>query len=383
MSISKSRWKGALLATVAASVLSPLAAKAQTPGSMTLDLSLNPMGSVVAGSAFGTTEYIAPDSTVPIYVYATVTQAGPIASNNVAGIQYAYFNILQNSVANDNPVNIGGINASDGSITSVTLNSALHMNNNGSQPGATNFSSGTLAVGTSVVNATTMTALAKPRSGSPVWSNSLPSDGTNVYISGNTVSFLLETLTYTPSWLGNPKQWTDPNLGQNNLTISIPTLPVNYAGANYFTGAPNGSTGSPGNGSVGTTYTHSVYSAANTTIGAYTFQPTVRLYDAAIGDARLEGTVNLADITRVGIGYNNGLSGWSNGDFFNAGFTELQDITATGIAYNNGAAYGPFALGTGPSAQIGTSAVPEPASLGLLTIAAVGLASRRRGRKSI
>jgi len=404
MSLSKSRWKGALLATVAVSVLTPLAASAQTtPGSMTLSLSLAPMSTVITNQGGpvvgqdGTTEYVAPDTSYPIYVYATVAESGNIANNNVAGLQYAYFNVLQNYTANLNPVNGTGINTSDGTVT-VASTSPL-FSAYGSQNGASGATSGYYAVGggaaitsqgaaISAAAASSMSLLGKARSTSPVWSNGVSNDGTNVYISGNTVSFLLETLTYTPAFIGNAKNFNDPTLGENTFTVNVPTLPTNYAGANFFTGNPSGTTGSEHNGSVGASYTHTAYSAGNVTIGGYTFSSTVALYDAAIGDAHLEGQIDLGDVSAVGNAYNNGLTGWTNGDFFDDGFVTLADISAVGNDYNNSAEYGPFLEGTGPSALIaasigGSSAVPEPVSLTLLSLASLGLLSRGRGRRSV
>jgi hypothetical protein len=405
MSISKSRWKGALLATVAASVLTPLAANAQTTsGSMTLSLSLAPMANVISGASFGTSEYIAPDEgTIPIYVYATVTQASPIASNNVAGLQYAYFNVLQNYSANYTGVNALGINNSDGNVVSAQTSPLFSAY--GSQNGVSGATSGYYAVGAGenvtsqsyaigqLAPSSTMSLMGKARSTSPVWSNSVSGtgDGTNVYISGNTVSFLVETLQYQPNWVGNPKLWNDPSLGENTFTVVAPTLPTNYAGANYFTGNPNGTTGSEHNGSVGTSYTHTAYSAAGVngiTVGGYQFMSTVTLDDAAVGDVFLQGYIDGPSVATVIHGFKAGdLSGWTNGDFYQDGYVAGYDVADTISAFKAGGDYGVYAEGSGPSvvfgpaALVGGSAVPEPASLGLLSLGALSLMRRRPVRR--
>jgi len=371
MSLSKSRWKGALLATVAASVLTPLAANAQ---SMQVQLSLCPLGTVgMTGVANGqstgyeNTEYIAPDSPVKIYVYATVSETAPVTSSNIAGLEYLYYNVNTASTA-----------AGLGSVTGTTLNSALQFSqSNGTQAGAI-VNSGGLAVGAAGVNANSTTAtlaqLAKPRAAGGVFSdNSHAGDNTNIIVSGNTASFLVETLTYTPTFtptniVGNPVQST-------TFSVSVPSaLPSGYASANYFTGLSSDL--SPLQNQSGGTFTqNSNYSAS---------AASVTLIDAELGDAALVGQVTLGDFITANNNFGVGkfVTGWTNANFDGANAVDLGDFIDLNNNFGVGKTYGPGPSGeiASPSAGIAGSSVPEPTSLGFLAVAGLGLLRRRSSR---
>jgi len=343
MSMSKSRWKGALLATVAASVLSPLAVKAQ---SMSLSMTLSPLG----GTGFQHAEYIAPDATVPVYVYATVTGASAISSSYIDGLQYLYFNVNQP----------GGINASDGKIISATPNAALGFNANGSQSGATNFSSGTLAVGDNSV----MTSMAKPRAGSPVWSSTATADGTNVIVSGNSISFLVETLQYKPSF-APADAVSGAGTATNSLSLSVPSLGTGYAASNYFVGEPTTPSFGANQGG-GAAFTFTNYNVSGTG---------VTLLDAAAGDVNLDGQINGLDLGIFLHNYGTNTSGFTNGDLNGDGQVNGLDLGI--FLHNYGIAYGTVTPNAGISAQVGSSAVPEPTSLSLLALGSLALMRRR------
>jgi autotransporter-associated beta strand protein len=103
------------------------------------------------------------------------------------------------------------------------------------------------------------------------------------------------------------------------------------------------------------------------------------------GDTNLDGEVDGSDYSRIDNGYVLGLTGWQNGDFNYDGAVDGSDYTLMDNAFNTQGAAIASQLAS-PTAQIAglsttsaiTSAVPEPASLGVLGIGVFGLLGRRR-----
>jgi len=102
------------------------------------------------------------------------------------------------------------------------------------------------------------------------------------------------------------------------------------------------------------------------------------------GDANLDGVVDIQDLTDVANHWQQSVTDWSQGDFDNSNFVDIQDLTA--VANNWQAGVGGGGAGGGQSfndalAQISNfkpAAIPEPASLALLTFGATLLRRRRR-----
>jgi hypothetical protein len=97
------------------------------------------------------------------------------------------------------------------------------------------------------------------------------------------------------------------------------------------------------------------------------------------GDANLDGHVDGSDYTLIDNGFNNHLTGWHNGDFNYDGVIDGSDYTLIDNAFNTQGASLAAEI-AGATAQISASAVPEPASLGLIGICAIGLLGRRNRR---
>jgi hypothetical protein len=100
------------------------------------------------------------------------------------------------------------------------------------------------------------------------------------------------------------------------------------------------------------------------------------------GDTNLDGVVDGSDYSRIDNGYlsNGALTGWFNGDFNYDGVINGSDYTLIDNAFNTQGAQ--LAAEVSISAEIAgsgaTSAVPEPATLGICAMGALALLGRRR-----
>src|SRR5205823_1414968 len=96
------------------------------------------------------------------------------------------------------------------------------------------------------------------------------------------------------------------------------------------------------------------------------------------GDADLNGQVNSNDYFQIDTGFLAGRTGWINGDFDYSGSINTNDYFLIDSAF---LAQGSTILapaGASSTALSGVTAVPEPASIGILGVAAAGLIARRR-----
>jgi autotransporter-associated beta strand protein len=108
----------------------------------------------------------------------------------------------------------------------------------------------------------------------------------------------------------------------------------------------------------------------------------IELMFTLVGDANLDGTVNAEDYTPFS--HNLGESGryWDDGDFNYDGTVNAEDYTPfshdLGQSASLAAAAGPLIGANG----LDIASVPEPASVGLLVTAAMGVLARRRARRT-
>jgi len=163
MSVSKSRWKGALLTGAALAAITPLAAKAQ---SFSVGIYANPLGGGTSPNVYSGSSnvYIDPYDTDTLYVYGTVAGTAAPSASYVDGLAYTYFNV--NAVAS-------GAAGVTGSITAATPTTQFNAGNfpsGGTQTGngAQNGSIGAISTTPGIVvgSGSTLTAIAKARSDS-------------------------------------------------------------------------------------------------------------------------------------------------------------------------------------------------------------------------
>ncbi len=95
------------------------------------------------------------------------------------------------------------------------------------------------------------------------------------------------------------------------------------------------------------------------------------------GDANLDGKIDVLDYGRIDLNVPLGVSGWYNGDFNYDGKIDVLDY---GIIDFNIAIQGP-PIPSGASGSVALSAVPEPASIALVTVGAAALLMRRSRRE--
>jgi hypothetical protein len=104
---------------------------------------------------------------------------------------------------------------------------------------------------------------------------------------------------------------------------------------------------------------------------------TIAMYTYA-GDANLDGFISGDDYSTIDFNAGTSADGWVNGDFNYDGIVSGDDYST--IDFNYAAQGAPFYT-SGSGGLAGVTAVPEPATLGLVSLAALTLFGRRRRTK--
>jgi hypothetical protein len=97
----------------------------------------------------------------------------------------------------------------------------------------------------------------------------------------------------------------------------------------------------------------------------------VRLTPSLDGDANLDGTVNIADLSKVLTNYDQTGKLWADGDFNGDGAVDISDLSNVLTNYDK-------SLG----AAAGIKAVPEPCALAMLAASLLGLLAYGRRKQS-
>jgi hypothetical protein len=99
------------------------------------------------------------------------------------------------------------------------------------------------------------------------------------------------------------------------------------------------------------------------------------------GDANLDGQVDVTDLGALATNWQTS-NVWAGGDFDYSGFVDVTDLGALATNWQKGVGnpLGPGSLESAMAAVgLGGTSVPEPAAIGLLTLAACLLKRTRQG----
>jgi autotransporter-associated beta strand protein len=288
-------------------------------------------------------------------------------SVNISGTVSPSSTTFNNSLGN---YTVTGINSSSGiagpgSLTKFGTGSVTLSSSN-SYTGGTNVNAGTLILASA---------------------NAFPAN-TSLNISSGaqvTIANHSSNATYVPT-LSSLSNSGTIDVTNNAMVIhngSIGAISAEIASA-YSNGTWTGTSGTSGviTSSVAATDTNHL-TAVGVATGLTSFEgSTVLATDVLVkytyyGDTNLDGHVDGTDYSRIDNGYLNQLTGWDNGDFNYDGVIDGSDYTLIDNSYNTQGANLSAQVGSATAQIAGVSSVPEPTTLGLLGIGAVGLLGRR------
>jgi autotransporter-associated beta strand protein len=287
--------------------------------------------------------------------------ANPASYNvtiNNGGASVNPTSVLFNASGNYNVSGSGVGIAGPGSVT-LTGTGTVTMNATNTYTGGTNVSAGTLVI---------------------AGANAFPNNGSNGTALTVGSSGVFQIAAHTA---GGTSTVPVVNSLTNNGVIDVTNNAIQFPGISLGTIYAQVLAAHHADGSWATTGSGLITSSTVsglTTVGVATVSGVTEVKATYYGDALLTGSVTSADYTQIDSGFLAGATGWQNGDFNYDGLINGSDYTLIDNAFNTQGAQ-LLAEVASPTAQIAgsgtTSAVPEPASLGLLGIGVLGLLGRR------
>jgi autotransporter-associated beta strand protein len=331
-------------------------------------------------------------------------------TNPVSGISYTYVTTgldLQSYFSGTNNEAYIGFTAATGGANDVqTISNFSFANTSAGVPYTPVSITNPLSVATGSTGVLQLAATANYSTGS-VGPITIGSGGVlSVSIGSNALAGVTRGLLVTPSVTFSNASSGQLDIGVNGLDIttqnqSNPSSSLHDVTAMVATAYANGTWTGPGItssvaaaatshltavGVVQNSQLPSPYNSSHTFMGTAPGASDILVKYTYYGDANLDGTVNSADYSMIDNGFLTHATGWANGDFNYDGVINGSDYTLIDNAFNmQGASLAAEVSNqiASPTAQIAggvASAVPEPASLSLLTMGGMALLGRRRRR---